>query len=32
MSDTYYYFQCLNGECGRDVVLDVRVKDGGSWR
>lgn len=29
MSDTYYYFQCLNGACGRDVVVDLRVKDGG---
>jgi len=29
MSDTYYYFACMNGDCGRDVVLDIRVKDGG---
>lgn len=29
MSDTYYYFACLNSDCGRDVILDIRVKDGG---
>jgi hypothetical protein len=34
VSDTYYYyyyyyFECLNCDCGRDVVLDIRVKDGG---
>lgn len=29
MSDTYYYFECLNGDCDRSVVLDIRVKDGG---
>lgn len=27
--DTYYYFECLNGDCGQNVVLDIRVKNGG---
>lgn len=29
MSDTYCYFQCLNVDCNRAVVIDVRIKDGG---
>lgn len=29
MSDTYYYYDCTNSACGRDVSVDVRVKDEG---
>lgn len=29
MSDTYYYFECVNTDCGRDIAVDIRVKDGG---
>lgn len=28
MSDTYYYFECLNSACDSSVVVDVRIKDG----
>lgn len=27
MSDTYYYFECVNGACSSGAVVDVRVKD-----
>lgn len=27
MSDTYYYFECVNGGCDSSVVVDVRIKD-----
>lgn len=29
MSDTYYYYQCLNAKCDRAVLVNVRIKDGG---